>query len=55
MVLHAAGLRKPVLIVGSLPFLDRSNTWQGTVVHTLVLAAIWFMVTRKVLFKVIPT
>jgi hypothetical protein len=44
-----------VLIVGSLPFLDRSNTWQGTAVHTLVLAAIWFMVTRKVLFKVIPT
>jgi len=44
-----------VLVVGSLPFLDRSNAWQGAVVHTLVLAAIWFMVTRKVLFKVIPT
>ncbi|XYX74286.1 OpgC domain-containing protein [Clavibacter nebraskensis] len=44
-----------VLIVGSLPFLDRANPWQGVVVHTLVLAAIWFMVTRKVLFKVIPT
>ncbi|WP_445444293.1 OpgC domain-containing protein [Clavibacter sp. km3a] len=44
-----------VLLVGSLPFLDRANPWQGAVVHTLVLAAIWFMVTRKVLFKVIPT
>jgi hypothetical protein len=44
-----------VLLVGSLPFLDRSNFWQGTAIHTLVLAVIWFMVKRKFLFKVIPT
>jgi hypothetical protein len=44
-----------VLAVANIPGLDRLSVWQGTVIHTLVLAAIWFMVRRKVLFKVIPT
>jgi hypothetical protein len=44
-----------VLAVANIPGLDRLSVWRGTLIHTLVLAAIWFMVRRKVLFKVIPT
>jgi hypothetical protein len=44
-----------VLAVGNIPGLDRLSWWQGTLVHTAVLALIWTMVTRKFLFKVIPT
>ncbi|MAY95742.1 MAG: acyltransferase domain-containing protein [Nocardioides sp.] len=40
--------------VGNVPGLDRADWWQGAVVHTVVLAAIWWMVRRRVLFAVIP-
>jgi hypothetical protein len=44
-----------VLAVGNLPGLDRMSWWQGTLVHTGVLALIWLLVTRRFLFKLIPT
>jgi hypothetical protein len=44
-----------VLAVANIPGLDRDSVWQGTLIHTLVLASVWFMVKRKVLFSVIPT
>ncbi len=43
-----------VLLVGNIPGLDRTNAWQGLLVHSLVVAAIWLMVRYKVLFNVIP-
>ncbi|MDO9379226.1 MAG: OpgC domain-containing protein [Nocardioidaceae bacterium] len=43
-----------VLAVANVPGLVRTSDWQGTVVHTAVIAAIWVMVRRKVLFSVIP-
>ncbi|WKN50263.1 OpgC domain-containing protein [Nocardioides sp. Arc9.136] len=42
------------LAVGNIPGLDRGNVWQGTVVHTVVMLAIWLMVKKKFLFSVIP-
>lgn len=44
-----------VLAIGNVPGLDRTSWWQGVLVHTAVLAMIWVMVTRRFLFKVIPT
>lgn len=44
-----------VLAVGLIPGLDRSSVWQGTLVHTVVLALLWVMVRRRFLFKVIPS
>jgi len=44
-----------VLAVGNIPGLDHMSWWQGTLVHTGVLALIWLMVTRRFLFKLIPT
>ena len=44
-----------VLAVGNIPHLDRTSWWQGTLVHTVVLALIWVMVRRKFLFRVIPS
>jgi hypothetical protein len=44
-----------VLAVANIPGLDRMSWWQGTLVHTGVLALIWLMVTRRFLFKLIPT
>ncbi|WP_447647052.1 OpgC domain-containing protein [Nocardioides zeae] len=43
-----------VLAVGNIPGLDRGSWWQGTLVHTVVLALIWVMVKKKFLFSVIP-
>lgn len=43
-----------VLAVGNIPGLDRGSVWQGTLVHTAVLALIWLMVRKKFLFSVIP-
>ncbi len=43
-----------VLAVANIPGLDRASFWQGTLIHTAVIAAIWCMVRWKVLFKVIP-
>lgn len=42
------------LAVGNIPGLDRTNVWQGTVIHTAVILLIWLMVKKKVLFSVIP-
>lgn len=43
-----------VLAVGNVPGLDRDSVWQGTLVHTAVIAVIWVMVKRRFLFSVIP-
>ncbi|MDF9715397.1 OpgC domain-containing protein [Nocardioides sp. ChNu-99] len=43
-----------VLAVGNIPGLDRGSIWQGTLVHTAVLALIWLMVRKRFLFSVIP-
>lgn len=42
------------LAVANVPGLDRAVWWQGLVVHTVVIGLVWVMVTRKVLFSVIP-
>lgn len=44
-----------VIAVANVPGLDRMSVWQGTVLHTVVLALIWVMVRKKFLMKVIPT
>jgi len=43
-----------VLAVANVPGLDRASWWQGTLIHTAVIAVIWCLVRWKVLFKVIP-
>jgi hypothetical protein len=43
-----------VLAVANVPGLDRASWWQGTIIHTAVVAVIWCLVRWKVLFKVIP-
>ncbi|MET1087983.1 MAG: OpgC domain-containing protein [Arthrobacter sp.] len=43
-----------VLAVGNVPGLDRTSTWQGLLVHTVVVGLIWVMVRKKTLFGVIP-
>ncbi|MBZ5732915.1 OpgC domain-containing protein [Nocardioides sp. TRM66260-LWL] len=43
-----------VIAVGSLTFLDGRSFWVGTAIHTVVVLAIWAMVKRRVLFRVIP-
>jgi len=43
-----------VLAVANIPGLDRQSFWQGTLVHTAVIAAIFLMVKRRFLFSVIP-
>ncbi|GAB3085296.1 OpgC domain-containing protein [Nocardioides zeae] len=43
-----------VLAVGNIPGLDRGSWWQGTLVHTAVLALLWVMVKKRFLFSVIP-
>ncbi|SDQ13397.1 OpgC domain-containing protein [Microbacterium sp. cf332] len=43
-----------VLAVANIPGLDRQSFWQGTLVHTAVIAAIYFMVRKRFLFSVIP-
>jgi len=42
------------LDVANIPGLDRGSLWQGTLLHTGVALAIWWMVKHQVLFKVIP-
>ncbi len=44
-----------VLAVGNIGALDRGSAWQGFIVHTVVLAAIWLMVKKRFLFRVIPS
>ncbi|MFY0407211.1 OpgC domain-containing protein [Solicola sp. PLA-1-18] len=43
-----------VLAVANVPGLVRTSDWQGTVIHTVVVATIWVMVRRRFLFSVIP-
>ncbi|MDD7929873.1 OpgC domain-containing protein [Microbacterium thalli] len=43
-----------VLAVANIPGLDRQSFWQGTLIHTAVIAIILLMVKRKFLFSVIP-
>lgn len=43
-----------VLAVANIPGLDRGSLWQGTLIHTVVLALIWVMVKKKFLFSIIP-
>ena len=43
-----------VLAVANVPGLDRLDWVQGTIVHTVVVAALWCLVRWKVLFRVIP-
>ena len=43
-----------VLAVANIPGLDRASAWQGLVIHAVVTLAIWAMVKKKVLFRVIP-
>ena len=43
-----------VIAVASIPGLDRASFWQGTLIHTVVIAIIWVMVRRRFLFSVIP-
>jgi hypothetical protein len=42
------------LAVASIPGLDRSNVITGTVIHTVVILLVWFMVRKRFLFSVIP-
>lgn len=42
------------IAVAQVPGLDRTSWWQGLLLHTLVLLAIWELVRRRVLFSVIP-
>lgn len=43
-----------VLAVANIPGLDRQSFWQGTLIHTAVIALIYLMVRRRFLFSVIP-
>ncbi|GAA4696339.1 hypothetical protein GCM10023226_38470 [Nocardioides nanhaiensis] len=43
-----------VASLAALPWLPVEDFWVGTLVHTVVVLAIWAMVRRRVLFKVIP-
>ncbi|MDJ1113546.1 OpgC domain-containing protein [Microbacterium dauci] len=42
------------LAVANIPGLDRQSFWQGTIIHTVVIALIFLMVKKKFLFSVIP-
>lgn len=43
-----------VLAVANIPGLDRQSFWQGTLIHTAVIAVIYLMVRKRFLFSVIP-
>lgn len=43
------------LAVANVPGLDYASWWQGLLVHSVVLALTWLMVTRRFLFRLIPT
>ena len=42
------------LIVSNVPGLDGGSIAAGTLAHAVVLAALWMMVTRRVLFRIVP-
>lgn len=43
-----------VLAVANIPGLDRGSFWQGTLIHSVVIGIILFMVRKRFLFSVIP-
>jgi len=43
-----------VLAVANIPGLDRGSLWQGTLIHSVVIGLILFMVRKRFLFSVIP-
>jgi len=43
-----------VLAVANIPGLDRGSIWQGTLIHSVVIGLILFMVRKRFLFSVIP-
>jgi hypothetical protein len=42
------------LAVASIPGLDRTNGWIGTVIHVGLILLVWVMVRKKFLFSIIP-
>jgi hypothetical protein len=42
------------LLVASLPFLDEGSVLEYTIVHTVILLALWLMVKREFLFRWVP-
>jgi hypothetical protein len=43
-----------VALVASLPLPESGSVLWGTVIHAMVLTALWLMVRHRVLFRVIP-
>jgi hypothetical protein len=43
-----------VLAVANVPGLDRASIWQGTLIHSVVIGLIFWMVRTRFLFRVIP-
>ncbi|MHA7143899.1 OpgC domain-containing protein [Arthrobacter sp. TmT3-37] len=43
-----------VLAVANIPGLDRTDAWQGLLIHAVVTLVIWVLVKRRVLFGIIP-
>jgi hypothetical protein len=43
-----------VLAIASIPGLDRTNPWIGTIIHVAAILLLWVMVKRRFLFSVIP-
>lgn len=44
-----------VIAVASIPSLNPSSAWEGTLVHTAVIAVLWTMVRTRFLFRVVPS
>jgi hypothetical protein len=42
------------LAVASIPGLDRTSIWAGSVIHFGLILLVWFMVKKKFLFSIIP-
>ena len=42
------------LIVSNVPGPDGGSIAAATLAHAVVLAALWIMVTRRVLFRIVP-
>jgi hypothetical protein len=43
-----------IVLVANVPGLDRGSLWQGTIIHTLVIAIVYVMVRTRFLFSLIP-
>ena len=42
------------LVVANIPVLEQGLVLPGTVTHALILAGLWIMVRKRVLFKLVP-